>query len=144
MHTKQAKVRISDSELWVGAYHAPTGNTVMQGQDVIFTNVSFHVTEGYRAHGELGPLPEQDRTLYALDTLWNSNFEATQTGQRVVCDGCSFHVDSTTVEPGDKVYVMHTRWNVASQDNRLILKNPTIDPRFDGTKSPECVTCEIK
>jgi hypothetical protein len=143
MHTKEAKVRISDSEFWVGVYRSPVGNVVMQGKDVEFKNVTFHVIEDYRAHGELTPPPEEDRTLYALDALWNSNYEPTMTGQRVICDGCTFKVDPATVEASDKVYVMHTRWNIASQDNRIILKNPTIDARFDGAKAPECVQCQV-
>jgi len=141
LNPKWAQVRISDSEFWVGPVHSNVGNYLFMPGDVQFDNCTFVATEEVSTHKSANFITEADRNVYSANVLWNTNFDSTMTGSRLVFNKCSFLVDGKTVEASDNAYALHTDWNDASQDNRATINCGTFDPALDGILAPQCVTC---
>ena len=144
LHSKLARVNISNSEFWIGAHSPPLGNTILQPGNVVFKHVDFVVTEEYENAGKLGPLEEKDRELFALDVLWNSKYETPLQNQKLVCFSCAFSVDGKTVESDDRVRVVRARGELLGQNNRLRLESPNVSPSFHETFSQSCASCAIR
>ncbi len=141
MSVRKAKVRISDSEFWIGPVNHNVGNLFLQGYDYQFDNCTFVVTEPATTHHTSNFIAEADRGINAIDVLWNNDFNPTLTGERMVLNNCTFLVDEKTVEASDTVCAVHTRWNDASQDNKVILNCCTVDKAYDAAFHKDCKQC---
>ncbi len=107
IHTRFAKVRISDSEFHVGIEGNSIENRIFQPGDVVFDNVTFVATEEpYEATKDL---IEADRSLKTLSVLWNNAYNPHLTGQRLLCRNCEFKIASNVEFERQCVRHLHAR-----------------------------------
>ncbi|MBL8659194.1 MAG: hypothetical protein JNM75_05515 [Rhodospirillales bacterium] len=142
MHTRFAKVRISDSEFHVGVEGTSIENRIFQPGDVVFDHVTFVATE--EPFDATKDLVEADRRLKSLSVLWNNAYNPHLTGQRLLCRNCAFEI-AANVEPSDDVYATYTLGVIsASDDNQVTLENPKFTGPFAGVFGAPCVACVEK
>ncbi len=142
MHTRFAKVRISDSEFHVGVEGNSLENRIFQPGDVVFDHVTFVATEEpFEAAKDLA---EADRRLKALSVLWNNAYNPHLTAQRLLCRNCEFKI-AANVEPSDHVYAAYTLGDLSANDDNLVtLESPKFAGAFDGAFGSPCMECVQK
>lgn len=142
LYPREAKVRVTDAEIWIGLPASGGMNQFFQPADVIIDHADFYVTKALRYHGD-ERTEEDPEVMTALDIMWQNEFSTTIIpGQLFICNNCAFHVDPATVEPADTVYVAQA-WGIGAA-GQILLNGGSVDPAFDGVFSSDCEVCRYR